>query len=213
MKSGIYKITNIINNKCYVGSAINLDARWKAHRRKLNARCHHSVRLQNAWNKDGEEKFKFDTLEKCERSILIDREQHYFGLLKPEYNICPVAGSSLGVKGQIPWNKGKRLSIEYRQLISESLKERFKNKENHPCFGKLKSDETKLKISLSKVEKYLGKGNPFYGKCHSEETKQKMSLATKGKNHPMYGKHHSEETKQKMRDAWARRKAHVDAPE
>jgi len=49
-----------------------------------------------------------------------------------------------------------------------------------------------------------GKNHPMFGKHHTEETKKKISRTrikngkTKGKNHPMFGKHHTEETKKKM---------------
>lgn len=46
----------------------------------------------------GFDNFKLEILEYCQPSELIKREQYYLDLLKPEYNILKVAGSSLGVK-------------------------------------------------------------------------------------------------------------------
>lgn len=76
------------------------------------------------------------------------------------------------------------------QRQSEKMKGKFKG-ENHPMYGKHRSEETKQKISNGRKGKYCGENNPMYGKQHTEETKQKMSIAMKGKQL-------SEETKQKM---------------
>jgi group I intron endonuclease len=46
----------------------------------------------------GFENFTLEILEYCDLSVLIEREQYYLDLLKPEYNILKFAGSSLGVK-------------------------------------------------------------------------------------------------------------------
>ena len=34
MKTGIYKITNNINGKCYIGRAIDINRRWTVHKRR-----------------------------------------------------------------------------------------------------------------------------------------------------------------------------------
>lgn len=51
--------------------------------------------------------------------------------------------------------------------------------EKNPFFGKKHNDETKRKISLSRIGKYGGDKNPFFGKKHTEETRKKMSEAKK----------------------------------
>ena len=40
MSSGVYIITNIINNKIYIGSTINFSKRWKKHKQHLNNNKH-----------------------------------------------------------------------------------------------------------------------------------------------------------------------------
>ena len=57
---GIYKITNLINNKFYIGSSSDLKKRLYEHRRELNLGVHANKHLQSAWNKYGEENFKFE---------------------------------------------------------------------------------------------------------------------------------------------------------
>jgi len=98
--AGIYCIQNKINNKRYIGSSVNIEKRWKNHRKNLLERKHHSPALQNAWNKYGEKNFIFLALEQVnDLNDLLIREQYYFDLHKPHirgYNICPTAGSCLG---------------------------------------------------------------------------------------------------------------------
>ena len=51
MLSGIYKITNIINNKFYIGSAVDLKEREYEHFRRLFKNNHCNILLQNSFNK------------------------------------------------------------------------------------------------------------------------------------------------------------------
>lgn len=59
MKGYIYHIINKINNKRYVGQTINFQNRKATHLRNLKSNQHHSSKLQRAWNKYGEDNFKF----------------------------------------------------------------------------------------------------------------------------------------------------------
>lgn len=61
--SGVYEITNLINNKIYIGSSINIKKRWKDHILLLKNQKHINVHLLNAWNKYGEENFSFSIIE------------------------------------------------------------------------------------------------------------------------------------------------------
>ena len=63
--TGIYQITNKINSKKYIGFSIDIDTRWKQHIRKLKNNTHPNIKLQNAWNKYGEECFEFSVVEEC----------------------------------------------------------------------------------------------------------------------------------------------------
>ena len=103
------------------------------------------------------------------------------------------------------FNKGKHLSAETRQKLSESLKGRTFSEEtrkklsealsgeNNPMYGKQFSAEHRKKLS----ESHSGEKNSFFGKHHSADTRRKMSEALSGKNHPMYGKRQSEEHRRK----------------
>lgn len=110
--SGIYRFTNISNNKIYIGSAKNLRKRFGKHLSNLRLNKHHSKHFQNAWNKYGENSFEYDIIEFVEDvSNLLIREQYYLDTLlfaqeyiKKEsnkflelgYNINPCASNRLG---------------------------------------------------------------------------------------------------------------------
>ena len=77
-KTGIYKITNMGNQKCYVGQAVNIADRWKQHiKRALNAEPRTQNKLYPAMYKDGVQNFTFEIIEECDASKLNDREDYW----------------------------------------------------------------------------------------------------------------------------------------
>lgn len=124
-QSGIYKILNIKTGVFYIGSAVNLNRRGISHFRQLNQKKHHSQKLQNAFDKYGIENFKFKILELVkDKSQLIEREQSYLDLLKPSYNICKIAGSTLGNKGSDIF-KAKRKLLQSKSVVQLDMQGNF----------------------------------------------------------------------------------------
>ena len=89
--TGIYKITNIENQKCYVGQAANIADRWKQHiKRGIGAEAPTRNKLYPAMLQYGVENFTFEIIEECPREKLNDREdywQEYFGAREFGYSI------------------------------------------------------------------------------------------------------------------------------
>ena len=75
--TGIYKLTNLKNQKVYIGQAANLADRWKDHIKAGLGIDTPNNMLYTAMIKDGVENFTFEVLEECERSALNDRETYY----------------------------------------------------------------------------------------------------------------------------------------
>ena len=76
---------------------------------------------------------------------------------------------SKSLKGHIPWNKGKKMSEEYKLKLKEAMnRQETKNKLSKALKGKKRSDETKRKISEARKGRKL-----------TIETKAKMSASTK----------------------------------
>lgn len=59
---GIYKITNMKNNKIYIGESVNINKRWNYHKEKLNNNSHNNIKLQKDWNIYKEYNFKFEII-------------------------------------------------------------------------------------------------------------------------------------------------------
>ncbi len=152
---GVYQIKNIENGKVYIGSSVDIQKRWREHRSHLSNNDHHSLHLQRAWNKYGEENFEFEVIEYVEIfEELRIREQHYMDLTKcyqrkNGYNTSHSAFGRAGVKH----------SDETKKKMSESSKGQIVKH----------SDETKKKISLS-----------LTGKKLKQETKEKIGMKLKG---------------------------------
>lgn len=76
--TGIYKITNIENNMCYVGQAANIADRWKQHiKRGIGAETPTRNKLYPAMASFGVENFTFEIVEECDRNMLNDREDYW----------------------------------------------------------------------------------------------------------------------------------------
>lgn len=176
---GIYKITNKLNNKCYIGSSKTLKKRLKyEHKAVLNKNKHWNEHLQLAWNKYGQDSFIFEIIENVSNEdLLIEREQYWMDYYKSYdrkygYNISPKADRSKQSKESIL--KGLNTKLQKYGYIPSGMK------------GKHHSQESKDKISSKNKGKLK--------KPLSEETKQKISNSLKGRTYiEMYGKDRTEE--------------------
>ncbi len=156
-KSGIYSLYNEINGKQYIGSAKDLYLRLLEHivGRKSNRY------LQNAIKKYGLSNFTFRILEYINKPFtnkkLTDLETKYIGKFdfKNLYNFKSISTSMLGYK-------------HTPEALLKMIK-RFKNKINHPMYGKTHTEEAKNLI------RKFGEKNPMFGKKHTETTKVLIS--------------------------------------
>ena len=199
----IYRITNLINGKTYIGQH-----KYK----KLDDDYMGSGKLiKRAIKKHGIENFKKEILYSRiqYRETADDMERFAIAkeraIGKAEYNLANGGqGGNLGdaINKKISEalknkNKGKKLSEETKQKISEKMKGNTNSK------GKKLSEETRKKISEAEKGKpgMKGEKNPMWGRHHTEETKKKLSEAKIGKKNPNYGKSLSEETRKKISEA------------
>lgn len=86
----IYKITNEVNNKVYIGKTLlTPEQRFKAHILDSKKNTKESRPLYSAMKKYGIEKFHISTIEECALESLDERERYwieYFGSFKNGYN-------------------------------------------------------------------------------------------------------------------------------
>lgn len=183
---GIYCITNLVNNKLYIGQSMNVSSRLGVHKRSLKGNYHKNKHLQSAFNKYGEDSFDFKLIHPCTSDNLDELEREYISLFN-------TTDKNYGYNSETGGHLNKKLSLEHKAKISKAHKgkkmsEEAKKKmsenhynckgENNPRYGKHLSKETRHKIS-----------NSLKGRTHSDKTRNKMSNSRKGKlNHKWVGK-------------------------
>ena len=113
---GVYKIINTQSNLCYVGQSQRVKKRIADHFKLLRMNKHGNQRLQNAFNKYGEENFKWNLEVICEDLEDMDAIENAFisgeaVFVEPVfYNIAPFSKSPM---------RGKSHTEEVRKRISE----------------------------------------------------------------------------------------------
>ena len=195
----IYKITNNINNKVYIGKcelSLNESQNYYGS----------GILIKRAIKKYGKENFSktiicfcnsVDELNDCEKLYV----HMYKTFLKENcYNIA---------EGGTGGNSQRYYSQEQKDAFKNKMSELVKGDKN-PFYNKHHTDETKQKISKSKkgicTEKMLINLKKVWeinrqreykkGFKHSPETIAKLKELQSGQNNGMYGKHHSEHSKQ-----------------
>ena len=95
-KSGIYKLTNQLDGKVYIGQSVNIKDRWGTHiKMGLGAETPSRNKLYSAMLKDGVENFTFEVLEECPSSQLNEREKFYIDFFSSsEYGYNSTRGGS-----------------------------------------------------------------------------------------------------------------------
>ena len=159
---GIYKITNNINGKSYIGQSKNCEYRL----------CYHKspsvnyAPIDKSINEYGKENFSFQILLECPPEMLDVWERDMINL-----------HDTLYPNGYNMNGGGKQSYIDICEYTRRKMSKSMKGKSNGPL-----SEEHRRKIS----EAHKGEKHPNYGKHLSEETKQKISKSHKGVSQPKY---------------------------
>ena len=185
----IYKITNKINNKSYIGFTS------KSPTKRFREHFSSSTQvLSKAMKKYGLENFTLNIIyqskdQKHTHSIMepyfIHQHNTYIG---EGYNMS-LGGEGVG-KGHVPWNKGMA-GTERARL----------------AHGQPKSVEWKVKIGASHLGKKRGPAKPF-----TEEHRRKISEALSGRKSPLRGRSRPQEMIEKMRVSMMKPQTKVVCP-
>jgi group I intron endonuclease len=144
MKTGVYKITNIINKQCYVGISLNIFKRWNTHINNVyNDNCPESDKaLYKAMRKYGIENFTFQIIEFCSENELQQKEIqwiNHFNSYKDGYN--ETVGGDIG-----GFERGGDLHPNHKLTIEDVVDIRMR-------YGKLERKKTVYELYRNKIGK------------------------------------------------------------
>ena len=185
MAAGIYAITCAGNSKEYIGSAVDMQGRWRVHLSRLKTGLHHSLKLQRSYDKYGPDSFVFSVVESVlDRKQLVVREQFWIDAKQPWMNMVAKAGSLLGHR----WTDAQKRNASRVQKIASSYRV-------NPLKGTvgLVSDETRAKLKAARAKQICPKGRKL-----TAEHKAQLSIAKRGKSSWSKGKTLSAEHRAKL---------------
>lgn len=115
IKSGVYSIFCKDTGKYYIGSSKNIQRRITDHKNMLCNGKHHSIKLQNDYDKYGEKSFEYSVLVSCNYPEALKKEREFISIFHAEENGYNCTGNQL--------NNNMRLNEErYATLIMEYVK-------------------------------------------------------------------------------------------
>ena len=163
--SGIYAIVHIASGRRYVGSAQNVNGRFRSHRYMLRKGIHHSVKLQRAWKKYGPEAFSWTIIETVpDLALMIGREQHWMDhhfAVRDGFNVHPNASGP----------RGHKMSAEIKAAFSAARKGRLKGPQSAEHRANLSAARMGSKWSMEDRAKMSAR---LMGKPRPEATRAKM---------------------------------------
>lgn len=128
--TGIYKITNKVNGKCYIGQSIHIQDRWKTHINEAKGNRKNSI-LYLAMRKYGIENFDFEVIEECTKEKLNEREIYwisYYDSFNKGYNMTQGGESGIIIKQEVVdkinemWNQGSSIGEIEKELQGKVCK-------------------------------------------------------------------------------------------
>ena len=92
MICGIYKITNLVNGKIYIGQSVDIYRRWEQHKKigrsKKGYKGYRNQPLYRALRKYGEQNFSFEIIEVCSQDMILEREEYWI-----KYYDCTISNN------------------------------------------------------------------------------------------------------------------------
>jgi group I intron endonuclease len=146
MSSGIYQITCLVNERRYIGSSVDMRARWRDHRSALVSKRHHNIHIQRAWNKYGADNFSFEVLEEAEPIALKAAEERWLASEKPEFNINPRADAPMRGKKHTPEALAKIAAAGMGRVVSKKTRKLLSRLITGKKLGQIRSEEFKENV-------------------------------------------------------------------
>lgn len=183
---GIYKVTNKVNGKVYIGQSVDIGRRWRQH-----MTAEDDIYFHNAIQKYGVDNFIWEVIEKCKKSELDERESYwieYYDSYNKGYN-CTKGGEGNSGEGSPNWKGGISSDPEYNKKHYETNKEKIKEKQKE--YREVNKEKRK------EYNKQYYEVNKEKKKEYREEHKEKIKQQYK-----QYYQAHKEELKEKNKQRY-----------
>lgn len=182
---GIYKVTNKVNGKVYIGQSVDIGRRWRQH-----MTAEDDIYFHKAIQKYGVENFEWEVIEKCKKSELDERESYwieYYDSFNKGYNCTRGGDGGPVMRGEASsnWKGGISSDPEYYKQYNKQWYEA--NKEEKKEYNKQWYEENKEK-------------RKEYGKQYREVNKEKRKE---------YDKQYREANKEKMKEYYEANKEKI----
>lgn len=176
--TGIYGLRNKENGKWYVGQAVDIEKRWREHRKPSRQYRSAGIKLQRAFAKHGYDGFEWTILEECDEAQLDSREQYWIaekdsfkngynmtlgGGGRRGYTLTPETRAKIGAANSAYW-------AIHEKHIPPEVREKISNAHKGKRAGMRASKETRRKMSEARI-----------GKKFTPEHRAAISAATRNK--------------------------------
>lgn len=160
----IYRITNKLNGKIYIGQTNNFDRRWTSHKSSANNNpyCLIDIKIKQY----GEDNFSYELIESCDTLEEANYQEEWYIKI-----LCAHVSTGLGYNVD---NGGK----------VNKTSEETRKKQSISHLWKIIPNSVRKKIS----ESLMGDKNHFFGKQHTPETIKQLKEAHTGEKHNWFGK-------------------------
>ena len=132
----------------------------------LECNSHHSPKMQNSWNKYGADQFEIEVLQDVKEERLIHIEQIWIDVIKPNFNICKIAGRRVGYVESEETRRRKSEALRGKKRTPEQIENIRRSQ-----LGKTLSEEHRAKCGRKGTPKPEGFGE----KIRAARTGTKMS--------------------------------------
>lgn len=146
---GIYKITNQVNGKIYIGQSIDISRRWRQHR---NASCYDSdIPLYKAIKKYGIDNFTFEVIEECDMSLLNERELYwinFYDSYKQGYN-ATLEGTIYGHEMKLSDDDIDNIIFDLKESSLTQKELAIKYSVGEDTISEINQGKTRIKVGIS----------------------------------------------------------------
>lgn len=158
----IYKITNLVNQKLYIGQTVNPQDRWRDHTREARKE-QPSMIVHHAMKKHGIDNFTFEVIETCDSQDEANYQEEWHIKISCSH-VSTDGGYNVSLGGSVAPK-----TDEWKQALAENVKQKIANGTWHGAAnspyvkGHQPSEATRAKISAS------NKGKPAHNKLFTDE--------------------------------------------